>query len=393
MTSLLSAQERVPRAAYADLTLVVPTLNEGLNVEAFLREVEAVAPGCTILFADDDSQDDTRALADAYVGRVRVDVLHRRAEGDRGLTASVADGILAARTDYVVVMDADLQHPAEAVPRIWRALRAGDDLVVATRSDDASFSLRRRMLSRGARALARRHLARRAGLSLRDPMSGFFGMRASLAQDIVREHGETFERGGFKILLDILLHAPSDLRVGEVPYVFLPRHAGQSKLTRRHYVSFLRQLGQGGRAAAAFLDVLLSGVLFRFALVGATGVLVNEGLLYLLRESAAAPLALASAVAIEASILWNFVFNDAWTFRGKGGLPAGVRLARFHAASAFGMALNVAVVVAGAVLAPGVSYLVTNLVGIAAGASANFALNLRWTWGLPSEDAPDQARG
>jgi dolichol-phosphate mannosyltransferase len=223
-------------------------------------------------------------------------------------------------------------------------------------------------------------------------MSGFFGVRTSVAQAIVRDHGHAFERGGFKVLMDLLLHAPADLRVGEVPYVFLPRHAGESKLTRRHYLSFLRQLGRGGRMAASFFEALMSGLLLRFALVGATGILVNEGLLFLLHEGAAAPLVLASAIAIEASILWNFALNDAWTFRGKGANPAWVRFTRFHAASALGMVLNVAVVVAGAALLPGVSYLLANLVGIAAGSAANFLLNLHWTWGVPAEDAPGEAR-
>lgn len=393
MTTALSALELSPRPSYADLTLVVPTLNEGLNVEAFLREVEASAPGCSILFADDDSKDDTRAVAEAFRGRVRVGVLHRRTQADRGLTASVADGILEAHTEYLVVMDSDLQHPADVLPRIWEELRSGSDLVVAARSDDASFSLRRRIVSRGARRLAARHLRRRAGVSLGDPMSGFFGIRTSVAQAIVREHGRDFERGGFKVLVDLVLHAPADLRIAEVPYVFLPRHAGESKLTRRHYLSFLRQLGRAGRLSAAFLEVLLNGILLRFLLVGLTGVVINEGLLWLLRGWAGAPLILASAVAIEASILWNFAWNDAWTFRGRGADAARVRLGRFHGASAVGMGLNVGVVLLGAVLLPEVSYLLTNLAGIALGSAANFGINLHWTWGVPVDDGAEQVRG
>ena len=392
MTTAVAALDGARGRLYTDLTVVVPTLNEGLNVPAFIEEVEAAAPGCAILFADDDSKDDTRALARAFRGGVRVDVLHRRAPADRGLTASVADGILEAESEFLVVMDSDLQHPADVLPRILAELRDGHDLVVATRSNDASFSLRRRILSRGARLLAGRHLARRSGLRLSDPMSGFFGIRTSAAQAIVREHGRGFERPGFKVLMDLLIHAPSDLRVAQVPYVFQPRHAGESKLTRRHYLSFLRQLGPAGRLCASFLGVLLGGVLLRYLAVGATGVLVNEGLLFLLHGAVGAPLVLALAVAIEASIVWNFILNDAWTFKGQGGRPAWVRLSRFHAASVVGMVLNVAVVVAGVALLPQVSYLVTNLIGIALGSAANFLINLHWTWDVPAEDSPEQAR-
>ncbi len=52
----------------------------------------------------------------------------------------------------------------------------------------------------------------------------------------------------------------------------------------------------------------------RFALVGATGVAVNSGMLWLLKEGAGLPLAAASALAIETALWNNFLLNDAWTF-------------------------------------------------------------------------------
>lgn len=377
-----------PEGGFAGLTLVVPTLNEAPNILAFLHAVERQAPGCTVLLADDDSKDDTRLLAERFEGQLRVQVLHRRT-ADAGLTASVADGILAVRTPYMVVMDADHQHPADHLPLLARALEGGDDVVIASRSDDASFSWRRRLLSRGARTLARHYLRRRAGLDVRDAMSGFFGVRTDLAQDIVRRCGARFERPGFKILVDLLLHAPPGLRVGEVPYSFRARHAGESKLTRRHYLSFLRQLGWPGRTLASFLAILLSGVLLRFAVVGASGIAINEGILFGAHDLAGLPLVGASLLAVETSILWNFAWNNAWTFRGRGGRSLAARFGRFHVASAAGMAINVAVVVLGAFLLPDVSYLLTNLAGIVLGSGLNFLLNLHWTWGVPAEEMPE----
>ena len=391
MTGVASALAMGPASRHAGLTVVVPTLNEAPNILAFLREVEARLPGCTVLLADDDSKDDTRLLAERYRGGIRVEVLHRRT-ADTGLTASVTDGILAVRTPRIVVMDADLQHPADLLPRLDEAL-AESDVVVASRTDDASFSWRRRLLSRGARVLARHHLRRRTGLDVKDAMSGYFAVRTDVAQEIVRRSGARFERPGFKVLMDLLLHARPGVRVGSVPYAFRSRHAGASKLVARHYLSFLRQLGRTGRLVASFFEVLLSGVLPRFLAVGATGVVVNEGLLYAGVEVLALPLALAAAAAVEASVLWNFAWNDAWTFRGRGHRPLGVRLARFHVASAAGMVLNVGVLVAGAWLLPGLSYLVVNLAGIALASGVNFVVNLHWTWGrAPDEVAPDDAQ-
>lgn len=374
----------------SEITIIVPTYNEEANLAPLLAQIANALPGASVLLADDDSRDGTREVARAFCGPLSVEILHRRDPGDRGLTASVADAILRARTKHVVVMDADLQHPPALLPDLAAALEEGADVAVASRIDDASFSLRRRTVSRAARFLAGRHLARRAGVALRDPMSGFFAMRADVAQDVVRRHAASFERSGFKVLMDVLLHAPRGLRVAEVPYVFESRYAGESKLTRRHYVSFLRQLGTAGRAAASLLDLIFTGVLFRFAAVGLSGVLVNLLLLMGLHEGMAVPVTLAAPFAIEASVLWNFAWNERWTFRGRGGGSLVSRCWRFHVASVVGMAVQYGVVAGAALWLPHVSYLWAALAGIALGSFGNFLLNLKWTWGVDVEagDAP-----
>lgn len=369
-------------APFGELTLIVPTLNEEGNLLPFLERAAAHVPGATVLFADDDSQDATREEAARWEGPLDVRILHRVTPLDRGLTASVADAILDARTEYVVVMDSDMQHPAEALPRLLDALREGHDVAVGTRDSDASFTPYRRVVSRTARGLSRAYLRRRRGLDVRDPMSGFFGVRTDVAQAIVKAHGHEFERHGFKVLLDLLLRGEG-LRVAEVGYDFRPRHAGESKITRRHYLSFLRQLGRTGRFTAAFMELLLTGILFRFALVGASGVLVNSFVLFSLREAVGLPLMGATLIAIETSVLWNFAWNQSWTFRGRGGDRLAPLLTRFHVASLVGAIVHLGTVAGLHLVVPQAHYLLLNLVGIVLGSAANFLINLHWTWGVP----------
>jgi putative flippase GtrA len=87
----------------------------------------------------------------------------------------------------------------------------------------------------------------------------------------------------------------------------------------------------------------LGGRAARFAAVGLSGVAVNLGALHLLAGVLGVREILSSALAIEASILWNFVFHDAVTFRDRRGAtragPLG-RLARYHAVSAVGAAVQ-----------------------------------------------------
>jgi putative flippase GtrA len=140
--------------------------------------------------------------------------------------------------------------------------------------------------------------------------------------------------------------------------------------------------------------------LARFAAVGASGVLVNLGVLHLLAGTAGLAEIAASALAIEVSILWNFVWNDAVTFRdlrGRGG-PA-LRLARFHAVCAVGILLQLGTFAALALAARhslgrpelGALRYPAQLCGVAVGFAWNWAGSLRFAWGAGEVDPAARA--
>ena len=124
-------------------------------------------------------------------------------------------------------MDADLQHDESMLPEMLRRMREENlDLVVGSRNiaggsmgEFASWRVKLSQLGKRLSLMGAEH-------ELSDPMSGFFMVRVT-----------TFERFahrlsgiGFKILLDIVLSAGPDLRIGEVPYRFRLREHGESKL-------------------------------------------------------------------------------------------------------------------------------------------------------------------
>jgi dolichol-phosphate mannosyltransferase len=116
----------------------------------------------------------------------------------------------------------------------------------------------------------------------------------------------------------------------------------------------------------------------KFGVVGATGVVVNEGLLFLF-QSAGVYLLIASAAAIEISILSNFVLNDLWTFRDRRSGNAVSRLVKFNLLMLAGLVLNLAVLYAG-VDYFGITAVVANLVGIAAAFFLRYALSVKYAW-------------
>src|ERR1700730_10185470 len=84
----------------------------------------------------------------------------------------------------------------------------------------------------------------------------------------------------------------------------------------------------------------------KFNIVGLTGVFVNEGLLIGL-QSIGFYVLTASAIAIEVSILTNFLLNDLWTFRDRRSGHFAVRLAKFNLLMLLGLVVNILIVYAG----------------------------------------------
>lgn len=134
-----------------------------------------------------------------------------------------------------------------------------------------------------------------------------------------------------------------------------------------------------------------AGRILRFGIVGASGVLVNQGLLMLLHGHFAWPLPIASAVAIEVSILTNFALNARWTW--KIDLEGSFRrwmwkALQYHAAtvlSAFAGNVTVLLVL---VYVFDVDYRLANLAGIVVGSALNFVAGEFWVFRNPPSRAP-----
>ena len=256
-----------PSPGPVELSVIVPTFNERGNVAPLLARLEATLAGVVweAIFVDDDSPDGTaqqvKTIA-AHDPRVRC----LRRVNRRGLAGACIEGILGSSAPYVAVIDADLQHDETLLPRMLDSLRSGrSDLVVATRfgagGSAEALSPTRETGSRLARRLARMI----GGVTLSDPMSGFFAIR----RDRFDPLAASLSPHGFKILLDIVLRARGTLRITEEPFVFGSRVYGESKLDALVVLEYLGLL-----ISRASLDTVTAGFLSR-ALVGVIGLGVH----------------------------------------------------------------------------------------------------------------------
>lgn len=235
--SLRHASSRAPL-----LALVIPTLREAGNIRLLLGRVRAALDGCGVAYevivVDDDSRDGIEPIVEEIAARdPRVRLVVRR--GEQGLAGAVLRGWAETDAPLLGVMDADLQHPPELLPRLWAALEAGADLAVGSRYA-CGGSLRGWKPSR--------HLAsrlavwmtlpvQRGGQRAHDPMSGFFLVRRSCID------GVALQPAGFKILLEILARAELSSIV-EVPFTFGRRFAGRSKAGVRVAFEYLLLLAR-----------------------------------------------------------------------------------------------------------------------------------------------------
>lgn len=233
------------RRSEPSISIVVPTYNESDNIVEVIDRVRAILADCRyeILVVDDDSPDGTWRIADRHFREHDEVVVHRRI-GERGLATAVAYGFERCRNEFCAVIDADLQHPPEHLPVLLRHVTPETDVVVASRYTDfgriQNWPPWRRFVSVGATTLAKTVLPSIDRVT--DPLSGFFVVRRSVLQR------SDFAPTGYKILLEILIRCEYD-RLEEVPYVFTDRERGESNLTVREYVAFLKHLASL-RAAA-----------------------------------------------------------------------------------------------------------------------------------------------
>ncbi|HEV2225932.1 MAG TPA: polyprenol monophosphomannose synthase [Nitrososphaerales archaeon] len=227
--------------------VVVPTYNERENVQALVESIEeAKLSDLSVLFVDDSSPDGTaeevRKVAES---RPWVRILSR--ENKKGIGSAYLVGFKEAVSQtgatILVEMDADLQHPASALPELIQAIAKGADVAVASRyvegGGSSGWSRWRRLVSRGANAYARTLLR----LPVRDATSGFRAYNSRASDELARSR---LPAKGFEFQVAALYHLKRDFKIVEVPYVFVTRKAGKSKLrlwdTLRFFFAVLRIL-------------------------------------------------------------------------------------------------------------------------------------------------------
>lgn len=363
-----------------DLTVIIPTYNEEANIRNIVIEVDAVFKrnnlNGEILVVDDNSPDGTISIVNEIKKtKPNVNIIVRLA--DHGLSQSVAEGFVHCSSDILVVIDADFSHPPALIPTMYHEIMGGNDIVIGSRYMDGGgikkWPVKRRIISLGATFLGRLLFP-----DVSDPVSGFFAVRKSVVAKA------RLKPRGYKILLEVLGKGTWE-KDKEIPFEFVDREIGSSKLRLKTIIEYAQQV----------MDITIFSFfhhdsaawrewkkVFKFGFVGISGILVNMGFLKLLLMMNI-PDYIALFFAIGIAIINNFLWNDIWTFKAspqRAVTSIWQRLISFCTISAGGAIINYSV----AILLKqffGMNIYISNLIGILLGFSWNFLINRRFTWG------------
>ena len=366
-----------------ELAVILPTYNERGNLRPMVDRLEKALAGIRweAVYVDDNSPDGTAdearliALTDP-----RIRVIHRI--GRRGLASAAIEGMLSTAAPHVAVMDADHQHDPALLPGMLAAVASGEyDIAVASRfAEGASTEEWGRPDRVKASGIANAIARKVTGVTLSDPMSGYFLLKA----DTLRADAHRLSGVGFKILLDILATVDTTLRVKEFPMSFAARAEGESKLDRTVVFEFL----------VGLYDKWLGRIIpTRFALfgtIGAAGVVVHMAVLTAVLAAFGTSFQghiltafeIGQTIAALVAMTFNFVLNNALTYADKrltglAGLAKG--WAKFGLTCSVGLLANVGV--AAVLVRFGFHEYPAAITGIVIGSVWNFALSSKFVWG------------
>ncbi len=207
-------------------SFVIPTFKEEQIIFSTIEKLNKEFPNSEIIVVDDSPDDKTGKEVNRAKREFGVRVIYIKNSPPLGLSGSVLKAIKTASFSKIVVIDSDLQHPLEVVPKILEKLE-NNLLVLAEREDlGKSLSFRRKILSYTAVLFANIRLILSKKNTFKDPVTGFFGIRKE-ALSLINEKRVVFK--GWKICFDLLKQFPPS-KVSSIGYRGLnKREKGSSK--------------------------------------------------------------------------------------------------------------------------------------------------------------------
>jgi len=348
------------------ISIVIPTKNEENNILPLFKEIKKfLKKDFEIILADSNSQDKTKETALLVSKKLKIKFRYFNTK-NKDLSNSAVYGFKKARGKYIVLMDADLQHPPSLILKMLKEIKKNNaDVIIASRflkKSKIKFSWHRRFIARLFRLFISFFIPK---IKIKDPATGFFLFKSKIIKKV------KLKPKGFRTLIELLLKTKTR-KVIEIPFIFQDRKKDKSKLGIKQAITDFSYLLKCWKSEKEHIKFI------KFAIVGLSGVIVNQGLLWVLTEFGNLYYLFSGLIAIEISILSNFVLNDIWSFRKQRRGSFLKRMCRFNIARILTLIVNFIILWIFTLF--GLSYLISNLIGIAIATLLAYFLSIQWVW-------------
>ncbi|MEI6533182.1 MAG: glycosyltransferase family 2 protein [Candidatus Roizmanbacteria bacterium] len=293
--------------------IILPTYNESSDIEQLIRSIfehtkeSAKLWEIHILVVDSESEDHTGDIVESLSKEFTQ--LHLLRTQKEGLGKAYMDGFHYAidklKPFVIFEMDADLSHDPKCIPLFLKEIENGADFVIGSRymkggSIPSDWAFHRKLFSFFGNLVIR---AGFASIGIADWTSGFRAIKTWVIQSSL-SHIKNYSGYVFQVaILDIA--KKQHARIKELPIQFIDRKNGVSKINSGQYIFQI------------LLYVITESSFIKFFVVGASGFVVDSGLLYLFAFEFHLIPALAKSLSVIIVILWNFSMNNFWSFSHK----------------------------------------------------------------------------
>lgn len=314
------------------VSIVIPTYREAENIPVLIKKIHTALNkkfNYEAVIVDDNSGDGIDKKVEK-LKKEKYNVKLKIRLNEKGLSSAVIEGIKISSGDMIVVMDADLSHPAEKIPDMLDLLvEKKADFVVGSRFVDGGsadhFSLYRKLNAWISKTLARPFT------SIKDPMAGFFAFNSSISKNKIN----TLNPLGFKIGLEMIVKC-GPKKIKEIPIIFQERLYGESKLDLKQQLLYLLHI----KRLFEFKYPTLSEII-KFLVIGSCGMAVDLFMVFLSYGVIGIPFKFARVIGFLVALTTNFFLNYRFTFKNmKKEKKLYIRYAEFITVCTIGFALN-----------------------------------------------------
>ena len=357
------------------ILVAIPTYNEALNIEPFIKAVfEHIPPEGEVLVIDDNSPDGTAKIVESLIPGYprRLHLLNRpEKQGLARAYLAAFDWGLARDYDLFLEMDADFSHNPKYIPEMVHAAQT-HEAVIGSRNvpggGGEGWSVLRNFISKGGSFYARTVL----GCPVRDLTGGFNMWTRTALQKI--NLSQIISKGyAFQVEMKYRAYA-AGCRVKEIPIVFTDRKFGNSKMSKKIFMEALVTTWKIKKNVGRDTGI---DQFFKFFVTGGLGTITNLLIFFLCADILRLSEIPVSVFCFLIAASQNYIINHRWSFRQNTAKEAlsPRRWLQFIAGSLLGLAVNIAVMTTIlSTLAPPFKF-IAQACGIAAGMLINFGFS------------------